>query len=463
MAFSSTTQWDVRTTGSNSNGGGFDTAASGTDYSQQDSPQFTYTDLVIDATTNTKITSSAHPFDSHSPGNIINVTGGTGFTVQRIQIVSVSGAVATCDKAVGTTSSTGGTGNLGGAVATIATANGVAVSGNTINIKSGTYSISSTLTLSVTNLSLVGFASNHNDGGTKPLITTATNSLDLIQLASGASGGETLLQNISFSNTAATRSSCITSTAPISSGALVVINCLFDGFSQTSQAAINADNVGSHFRINNIGVRGTEIKNCYYGISTNNTSLVVLGCYIHDNTSDGVHDAGANLGGVHIRSVYASNGGKGLNYNTSSALTVDSCCFYANVDGIYVLAGNLLWNSNNIFWGQSGYGINTVSGSSVNDDRCAASYGNAFGSNTSGNRNGYPAFPADITITAIPWVAAGSGNFTLNSTAGGGALLTKAGYPGVFPSGTCIGYVDVGSIQTTGGPGTVPASFGFIS
>ncbi len=72
-----------------------------------------YADLVIDATTNTKITSSAQPFTVADIGSFLVVTGGTGFTHQTITILSVNPAtgVATANVAVGTVSSTGGVAN----------------------------------------------------------------------------------------------------------------------------------------------------------------------------------------------------------------------------------------------------------------------------------------------------------------------------------------------------------------
>ena len=51
----------------------------GVDYSQQNSAQFSFTDLVIAATT-TNVTSAGHPFGVNCVGNTINVTSGTGFT-----------------------------------------------------------------------------------------------------------------------------------------------------------------------------------------------------------------------------------------------------------------------------------------------------------------------------------------------------------------------------------------------
>ena len=193
MAFALTTNWDIRTTGSDSNGGGWDTASSGTDYSQQNSAQVAFTDLVIGAT-NTEITSALNPFTSAYVGNIINVTGGIGFTVQRVQVVSVLAGVATCDKAVGTASSTGGTGNLGGSLANFATAvnimpNSSANTGNTVWIQSGTYTYTSTQTLTPGGGSaqIFGYQNTHGDFAARPLITTATNSTTLITI-----GGATL-------------------------------------------------------------------------------------------------------------------------------------------------------------------------------------------------------------------------------------------------------------------------------
>jgi len=115
MAFNAGSEWEVRTGGASDNGGGyFDFGGSSADHSQQDAAFATRTDIVIDGSDNTKITSAADAFAADDVGNVINITSGTGFTVQRIQIISEAAGVATCDKAVGTTSSTGGNGKLGG-------------------------------------------------------------------------------------------------------------------------------------------------------------------------------------------------------------------------------------------------------------------------------------------------------------------------------------------------------------
>ena len=115
MALSANTVFEIRANGVASNGGGFVTGASGTDHSQQDAVWSTRTDLVIDAVTNTDITSVGDAFAADDVGNLIQITAGTGFTVGYYQVVSVTVATARLDRAVGTVGSTGGTGHLGGA------------------------------------------------------------------------------------------------------------------------------------------------------------------------------------------------------------------------------------------------------------------------------------------------------------------------------------------------------------
>jgi len=48
MAFHAATEWDVRTGGSDQNGGGFQVGSTGTDRSQSDAAYQAYTDIVID-------------------------------------------------------------------------------------------------------------------------------------------------------------------------------------------------------------------------------------------------------------------------------------------------------------------------------------------------------------------------------------------------------------------------------
>ena len=83
----------------------------GTFYVQRPAAQpVAYTDLVIDGTTNTNITSAAHPFTEESTDTTLVITGGAGFTAGTYTIQSVVFGIATLNTAVGTVGSTGGTG-----------------------------------------------------------------------------------------------------------------------------------------------------------------------------------------------------------------------------------------------------------------------------------------------------------------------------------------------------------------
>ncbi len=148
MAFSALTLWEFQTGGNNANGGGFYDADPGTsvDLALANTP-VAFTDLIIDAVDNTKITSVLRPFVAADAGNILNVTGGVNFTVQRVQITAVDGSnIATCDKAVGTTGSIAGTGNMGGALAIPLDAFlELSIAGNTWYMKSGTYALTESL------------------------------------------------------------------------------------------------------------------------------------------------------------------------------------------------------------------------------------------------------------------------------------------------------------------------------
>lgn len=75
----------------------------------------TWTDLVIDAGTNTLVTSVLRPFTQNDVGRLLYITGGTGFTVANRTITAVSSAnVATLSASAGTLGSTGGQANLKG-------------------------------------------------------------------------------------------------------------------------------------------------------------------------------------------------------------------------------------------------------------------------------------------------------------------------------------------------------------
>ena len=100
MAFDANTQWDVRTTGSDSNGGGFV-------YGKGVKDVTAATDLAVDSSNNKKVTSASHNFVSGDVGKFINVTAGTNWTPGWYQILSTASNAATLDRSPAPVSTTG--------------------------------------------------------------------------------------------------------------------------------------------------------------------------------------------------------------------------------------------------------------------------------------------------------------------------------------------------------------------
>lgn len=145
MAVDASTVWEVRTTGSNTNGGGFANLNPGVsvDYSQQDNPQLTLSDLTSDSS-GTVISSATGGFTPAMVGNIIRISGG-GFASSFFQIVSfISSNSVTIDRNAGAnrtggTCSVGGAWKIGGTFDSEFFSGSNKSSGNVIWIKSGTY------------------------------------------------------------------------------------------------------------------------------------------------------------------------------------------------------------------------------------------------------------------------------------------------------------------------------------
>ena len=103
MAISSAIVLEIRTGGSDNNGGGFVTGASGTDYSQQDSSQATLTtaSTVNSTTTIIDVDSGDYTCSDNDVGNLLQITGGTA-TAGFYEITARSGQQWTLDRSAGT-------------------------------------------------------------------------------------------------------------------------------------------------------------------------------------------------------------------------------------------------------------------------------------------------------------------------------------------------------------------------
>ncbi len=162
-ALSSGVVAEVRTAGANTNGGAFNTAASGTDMSQYDnknasgcsscqsaSANLSTTDAVTNNTTT--VTSATAAFTSAIVGNVIYLSG-AGTTTGWYEVAGYTNSTTiTVDRPTGSTGGTGVTMNIGGAFKIGGTLDDDFFesfgAGNIIHIKSGTYTAGETITIS---------------------------------------------------------------------------------------------------------------------------------------------------------------------------------------------------------------------------------------------------------------------------------------------------------------------------
>jgi hypothetical protein len=472
MAFAiATLVFEVETGGSDSNGGGFDNGvgAPGTDYSQQAAAQVAYTDLVIGGTgSENQLTSAAHPFSSTSPGNVINITGGTGFTTGLYRILSVSGSTATMDQGIGTANSTGGTGNLGGAFATInkATAH-MTVPGQITYVKGGTYANSGVNGPSPTAgnaLSrMIGYTSTRGDNG-QATIQLNTNNVTLVD-GSGLDPSNALSwENFTFDGNNKTSSNgyrCSVS----GYNQHAFINCIFKRF--TGQYCIQApDGVlniqGCEFASNAFttnysgciiartgsgtgtgGGYNVTVSDSYFNgnsiSSTNlaaviwgqNTSLSVQNCIFYNNT-------GTEMDGIYLNNALTVNiSNNDIHSNSRHGINIDSSASNANCCALPTILNNVI-TSNGGWW---------INGSFATSPTMVTINHNAYYNNTSGAKTGFTAGAGEVTLTGLPYVNAPT-DFSLNSTSGQGLGCRGAGIPGTLGVSATVGtgYMDLGAL-----------------
>lgn len=457
MAFNAGTQWEVRTTGSDTNGGGFNITSTGTDFSQQDAAQVAFTDLVIGATT-TQLTSVAHPFVAADVGNVINIVSGTGFTVQRVQVVSVSGVTATCDKACGTAASIGGSGNLGGGLATPTVAFPLIVAQNTVWIKAGTYNLSALLTVPAVASSAVyifGYATTHGDDGTPPVLNMTANSTQLMSV--GSSGSLFVMHNISFTSTATTKADCIHNGNTGNILALSRLSIVGFVIGLGGQGGI----VGTTPSAMNL--TDCSITGCSSNAISFASPLTLNSCYINGNIGVQIVSSTSSAILVATNSLITNGGSDGVELQgADSVIRIQNCTIAFNAGaGVHISAGNqntFLLVQSSIVYGNGGWGVRIDTAITYASISYTAQ--NAYGANTSGNRDHVNAGIGDVTLTANPFI--GSPNFALNAVAGGGASCKGLGYPGLFPGGTTTGVMDIGAAQSGAGAVAPVSNFGYV-
>jgi len=443
MALSASTVLEVRTTGSDTNGGGFVAGASGTDWSQQNGPQYAVTDGVTNGTTT--VTSASANFGPDVVGNLVYIAGGTGSVAGAwYQIAArTSATTIVVDRSTGLTAGTGAALNIGGALASPGQAAVimVGVAGVTAFVKysatpfaiaSVTANVSGGCVTPVNNTLWQGYNTTRSIGNTDALrptfqiapgvssavifngsATPAINNLILdgnLQTSSrGATGG--MFTNCTFKNF--TNLACATSAVPIA--------CLITGCT-TSSGAVSTP--------------------AYFCEATGNSITPFLGsavgCLSYGNTGASTDGFAPVQGSVNVNCVAYNNGRHGFN-GTGVSATFASC----------------------ISEGNAGAGYNAAGGDRTYLFNCA-SYGNSSGRVPS-------VTPAVVDVSPIVgggtfFTNAAGGVFTLNALANQGALARGVGFPGTFPTGLTVTYLDAGAAQhqdAGGGGGTRRFGIGF--
>lgn len=422
MALNAAIVWEVRTTGNANNGGGFKAGAAGTDYSQQDAAQYNYTDLVIDGTTNTKVTSASHNFVTADVGNIINITAGTGFTTGRYEIVSVASNAATLDRAVGTLGSTGGTFYVGGAVIKLSDITSAVVAGNTVWVKAGTYTDNVTLVTDVATVMTFynGYNTTRGDnptGTNRPKIEPSSGTCMAMSARKGM-----IVKNFVFSGSGGASTGWYSDSS--SGGTITVVNCQARNCSGTG-----FNGGGGHYiqcEANNNGAGG-------FYTTISNGGMSGMHCYSHDNTGMGFGATNAqNV--VFDFSIADSNTNHGFYPSYGSAGFV-GCIAYNNTgassDG-FVNIGNInnyvsaRQTINCISVNNGRYGFNGAGDNKLINYNC-------YNGNGTAGLNGITAGANDVT-SSPSFTDAANGDFSFAA----GSPCIDAGFPAHSMAGATV-------------------------
>ena len=440
MALQATTVWELRSDGSDNNGGGY--TSGGTDYSQQAAAELNPTDLAM-AQSSTTLTSATGGFTSAMVGNVIQITAGTNFDTGWYEITAYTNTnTVTLDRtAASGGNGSSGTGYVGGALASfgiigkICTDHGVA--GWTFYVKNGTYLCSTTSTnvsggfidLSGSYdkaLTIKGYDTDRTgDWGTnRPTMdANGQNANDyMIESDCNAAGEAFVLQNVIVDCDSGADLNGVNGGGS-QYAKLYYVDILNVGTGEVgvlSAACVRCKSEGS-------GTRGFFTCICYGCISIGHTKgydTSYCVCCIADGCTSGFYDSY-----LAVNCTSYNSGGDGFDFADRGTLHINC---YAGENGAY------------------GFDLN---GS-------AALYNCAGYSNTSGNVNGGPAVDIGFnsSITGQPLTDPGNDDFYPDNTANEGQEL-RAGGLGVYgQSGSSAHGIDIGAVQhadPAGGDGGV--------
>lgn len=411
------------------------------DYSQQAAAQFAYTDLAS-AGAGLTVSSALKPFAKQQVGNSIVITGGTNFTTGRYVIASVAAAVATVVGPGNITTGVGasGTGGQGGALASLGQVAAHVVAANQTFQKTGTY----TITSASTNIAAGCWSTNLNT-----ILVEGYSAVRGDLSAFGAAG--TLPTNI-----ASGISTFTLFTNSLSSGTIRSI--IFDGASLTGSRAVSASmalyNVHAKNCLNSGLFSAQALDSAYIRCSVTgcttagaafNGSGFFFACVAYSNTVSGFISAAAFATCDYVHCLSYNNSGASSDgfapLNQLSSLV--NCTAYGNGrDGFRLITNTGFQAVNCVAESNTGAGFTL---NAANDALFLCAGYNNTGGNTVFTSATKLLSLGFLTGSGSFFTNAAAGDFSLNNTAGAGALLRAAGYPGLFPGGLTTGYSDIGA------------------
>jgi len=402
MSIATNTDWEIRTTGSPTNGGGFKDLNPGTsvDYSQQDSAQLSLSDIASNGA-GTGISSTTGGFTAAMEGNCIYISG-TGFTTGWYQITGYTDTNnITIDRSCGI-SQTGGTGNVGGAwmfadPETTTFFNATNKSNyNKCHIKAGTYSscwVSPYNNISAAYLRLEGYNTTRGDcptGTNRPFFNFGNDNTYLYITA-----GYSWFSNIRFDST----------------------------YSSSALSVIYASTAGTTLTFRNCKVTRSGFSNAFCMRLAGNYNAVIQ-CELVCTSGTGIRFENARSSAIYC---YIHDSANGILYSGASAhsTTVENCvidtCTTYGLDLYYAafVGGNTIYNCGTGLRCSSTYNhvVNNIFKScttGINSAEYTYDDNNCYHGNTAERTGGVVAGPNNITSDPLLADPA-NGDFTLGA------------------------------------------------
>ena len=466
--------WEVRTDGHNDNGGCFNPTRSGATKTWDDNYTYgpSYMVVIYDGQTgnepvltpngtalNQVRCDGGRAFVQADVGHVIKITAGTNVTPGRYEITSVSGGVATLDANCWTsTSGSQAVARLGGAVAHPSEAILGANSANFIWIRSGTYTVTSTISRrwSWLRLHVRGYEQTRLDMGQPPVLQAGASSITLLHITN-SNDTFSSVWNVTFSGNGYTG---VNGFGGEAARTHLMYRCTFDGLATGINSGLDSHVVACTFTNCSIGTTGGRVFHC---LATNCSTVGIqahvayacmavgcgdgfrsypsaqgtfINCIARNCTGRGFY-GNDSRGGAFINCIAHNCGGHGFfvhSRNHSAHNCIATNCgqngFYFD-DGAYDVMG------------MTGMRLAAYNNTSGNWGNLVTTWGHTWGLRQILSRS-------LIDLSAPPFVDASNGDFRLNSLPGGGALCRAAGMGPVWQQSA----LDIGVVQTASSGGT---------